>query len=285
MSTGTISMATYLVERATPDLQIGSAPEPAGGGTGSKPATPEQVQALIVELLDEKAQIDSFIQGLRDERVMELDTALVVAEGKLKLSDVLGTYGAGAGGMPLALKPMILNDARIMLEYTTAVLKASQKSPDYPAFLRNAPKSPLPPAMGPGKGGHVMVRLLMPSFDAATKSRYRCLAERRMAATALAVKWYQAEHDGRPPRTLDELVPKYLPAVVADPFAAGGQPLRYISDPDRLAIYSVGENGKDDDGSELPLNARRKAQNRWEKQDAVFPLTSKPAADQPSSNN
>jgi hypothetical protein len=273
MSTGTVSMATYLVERTLPELRVGPAPAP-----GATPATPEQVRALILDLLDETAQHRSFLQGLRDERVMELDTAMVVADGKLKLRDVIGSYGAGSV-IPLALEPMILEDARILVEHTTAVLKAAEKSPDYPTFLANAPKSPLPPATGPGGGGHVMARLLLPSFDTATRTRYRCLAERRMAAAALAVKWYQAEHDDRPPRTLDELVPKYLPAVPSDPFGAGGQPLRYVSDPDRLAVYSIGENGTDNDGSEMPLNARRKSPNRWEQQDAVLRITPKPAGE------
>jgi hypothetical protein len=274
MSTGTVSMATYLIERNLRELRIGSEPL-----ANAKPASPEQVRALIYELLDERAQHQSFLQGLRDERVMELDTAMVVADWKLKLSDIMGSYGAGGGVIPLALEPMILEDARILVEYTTAVLKAAEKSPDYPTFLANAPKSPLPPATGPGGGGHVMARLLLPSFDIATRTRYRCLAERRMAAAALAIKWYQAEHEGSPPRTLHELVPKYLPAVPADPFASGGQPLRYVSDPERLAVYSVGENGADNDGSEMPLSARRKTQNRWEQQDAVFRITPKPVAE------
>jgi hypothetical protein len=46
---------------------------------------------------------------------------------------------------------------------------------------------------------------------------YRQIARRRMAATAIAIKLYEADHGGRPD-TLDALVPDYLPAVPADPY-------------------------------------------------------------------
>src|SRR5207237_2971128 len=128
----------------------------------------------------------------------------------------------------------------------------------------------------PGQGGHAMARLLLPAFANAIRTHYRCLAERRMAAAALAIKWYQADHDGKAPTTLDELVPKYLPAVPRDPFAAGGKSLRYLAGADRLAVYSVGENGSDEGGSEAPVNPRRKTPGRWEQLDAVFPLAAKP---------
>ena len=120
-----------------------------------------------------------------------------------------------------------------------------------------------------------MARMLLPAFDRAVLTHYRVLAERRMAAVALAVKWYQSEHDGRSPRMLEELVPKYLPSVPADPFAAGAKPLRYVPDGDRLAVYSLGENGVDNDASEFPVNLRKKTDNRWEQQDAVLSLTVK----------
>jgi hypothetical protein len=90
------------------------------------------------------------------------------------------------------------------------------------------------------------------------------------------VKWYQADHDGRPPDTLEELAPKYLPAAPADPFAAGAKPLRFLSDGKRLAVYSVGENGVDDDGSEASVNNRKPVPNRWEHLDAVMWLEGKP---------
>jgi hypothetical protein len=55
---------------------------------------------------------------------------------------------------------------------------------------------------------------------------YRILAERRLTATALACQLYRADH-GQFPQRLDQLVPKYLSAVPADPFFSDGRPIGY----------------------------------------------------------
>jgi hypothetical protein len=57
------------------------------------------------------------------------------------------------------------------------------------------------------------------------ETRFRVTAERRMAATSLAVQLFRADH-GRWPAALDELAPKYLPAVPLDPFKVD-QPIGY----------------------------------------------------------
>lgn len=49
------------------------------------------------------------------------------------------------------------------------------------------------------------------------------------------------------PKTLNELVPEYLPAVPLDPFAEG--PLRYITRDGEFLIYSVGEDAIDNQGN------------------------------------
>jgi hypothetical protein len=69
---------------------------------------------------------------------------------------------------------------------------------------------------------------------------------RRVAATALALRLYDAHHGVLPPG-LSDLVPAYLPAVTEDPFATAGTALQY--DRIRRIIYSVGRNGADDGGS------------------------------------
>jgi hypothetical protein len=113
---------------------------------------------------------------------------------------------------------------------------------------------------------------LLPSSERALENRYRLSAERRMAATMLAIRWYAAEHGGKLPPSLDVLVPKYLPAVPRDPFVAGAAaPIRYIPAEPNPRIYSVGRNGVDDGGSETPTEGRGKV-DRWRRADAVAPL-------------
>jgi hypothetical protein len=103
------------------------------------------------------------------------------------------------------------------------------------------------------------------------KTHFHGLGDRRLAATALAARWCASEHGGQFPQSLDELVPTYLPSVPIDLMAAGGKALRYVPAP-RPLLYSVGDNGADDGGSTAPLDPRKQPMNRWDQQDAVFPL-------------
>ncbi len=54
------------------------------------------------------------------------------------------------------------------------------------------------------------------------------------------------------PENLNELVPQFLPTVLADPF--DGQPLRYHRLAKGYVIYSVGQDGHDDGGREKPAD-------------------------------
>ncbi len=69
------------------------------------------------------------------------------------------------------------------------------------------------------------------------------------ARAAVAVEIYRKRH-GEYPDTLDALVPSILPEAPIDPF--DGQPMRYIKEDGRVAVYSVGKNLRDDGGSAEP---------------------------------
>jgi len=93
----------------------------------------------------------------------------------------------------------------------------------------------------------------MPWLGRAIEYDMKARAERRLSAAALAVRLYQADHDGRFPPSIAALVPAYLPFLPADPFAANGAPIRYVILPgglpdgrDRPLVYSVGLDGTDD---------------------------------------
>jgi hypothetical protein len=76
-----------------------------------------------------------------------------------------------------------------------------------------------------------------------------------MAVTTLAVERYRLAH-AKPPETLGQLVPDYLAAVPEDPF--DGAPLRYQRLGRGFAVYSVGQDGKDDSGAEEPPKEMKK---------------------------
>jgi len=270
VAAGVRAVATHEIGAMAPGLTI----RDGKGANGA--ATSDQVRGTIRALLDETRSEAGFRQGLRGERVLQLDTSRMLADRKLDLNTVMGTTSGGRAGFgaPPMPRGMILTDALIMARQTTDLLKAYDASPDYQAFKLNAP--PVPAAVRNNPKLHLLVAILMPAYDRFVIQQYRGKADRRLAAVSLALRLYAADHAGKYPAKLDELVPQYLPAIPKDPFAAGDKPLGYsTSDPSAPVVYSVGENGTDEGGSQTPINPRRAKPGRWEAADAV--LAMKPA--------
>ena len=71
----------------------------------------------------------------------------------------------------------------------------------------------------------------------------------------LAAQWYHREH-GRYPEQAADLLTEYLDTLPVDPFARNGEPVRYRLSEDRTAaVWSIGQNGIDDNGSfSVPSN-------------------------------
>jgi hypothetical protein len=67
----------------------------------------------------------------------------------------------------------------------------------------------------------------------------------RFMEARLALELYRREH-GQWPFELQELVPQYLSVIPADPFSTG--PLIYRRQKDDFLLYSVGTDGRDNDG-------------------------------------
>lgn len=215
-----------------------------------RPASRRQVRELIAELLDEAEQGQALRRAVSAERVMQVDTS------------------AWATGNLWLLRPMFDLDARRMVRNNEAMHEAARQ-PDLPAakaaYARRRPARPTPkpkpvPAFpgGPAKPNPVSFPTMMSTAldfagDRAIERDLRMRTERRMAAVALAVRLYRLDHGGAWPASLQELVPRYLPAVPLDPLAAGDKPLGYVilkgalpGGGDRPLVYSVGENGVDD---------------------------------------
>jgi hypothetical protein len=75
----------------------------------------------------------------------------------------------------------------------------------------------------------------------------RSHAVTRLMICELAILQFDRDHKRRP-KTLDELVPAYLPAVPSDPYDPQQHPLRYRRQKGGYVLYSVDENGVDDLG-------------------------------------
>jgi hypothetical protein len=228
----------WAAAQLAPDLRIG----PAG-------APPEQVRKLVAQLLDERPLNDGQRRAWVGERVaqFELPNAVLGGGGSVPF----GGVNWNIPGARFAMKPMLYDNARAMAHYTTTVMNAMAASPDLPAF--NARLGDPIPEVKQSPGRYTLASVLLPSLNRGAQQHYRALADRRLAATCLAVRLYAADHGGNLPVNLDDLVPQYLPAVPLDPLAGGGAPVRYVneqSDPKRPRVYSVGPDGKDDGGAE-----------------------------------
>jgi hypothetical protein len=250
-----------------PELRVGS---PTGVST--RPARPQQVRKLIAELLDDHPLREGQILAFRTERMMELDMAMQMASGNVTPVTPPSNRNANGstgkqGVIGALLSPQFYGDARFMLDYTSGVLKAAQ-APDFPTSRTRM--SALPDVSRKRGLSHLMISILVPAFDRAIEQDFRILTDSRLTALSLACRMYAIDHGGDFPTMLDDLVPDYLPSIPADPFATGS-PLRYRSGSNAV-VYSVGENGIDDGGSEQPINERRQ-DDRFGELDIVTHLT------------
>jgi hypothetical protein len=269
---GVRSVAVYELDRMAADLKVSD--DRAADAATAGPATRQQVRDAIRELLDESRTDAGFAAAFRGERTMQIDTARLIADRKLDIRALSGATPSG-GFVPPVPRGLVLTDARLMAEYVTDMLKAHQASSDLPTFRNNQPPLPAPVRGNPKI--HFFAAMMMPAYDRFVVQHYKGKANTRMAATVLALRLYAADHGGRCPEKLDELVPKYLPSVPADPLAAGGAPLKYsTADPSAPAVYSVGEDGVDDGGSTAPVRRTSASPDRWNMRDAVVSM--KPAA-------
>ena len=92
-------------------------------------------------------------------------------------------------------------------------------------------------------------QILLPVFAGARLNEVKADTENGLLSVTLALRAYKLDHGTYPP-TLAALVPGYLQAVPADPFALSG-PLRYKRTGANYLLYSVGPDGKDDGGAAI----------------------------------
>jgi hypothetical protein len=240
---------------------------------GSQSAEGRQIADLIRDLLNEQQFQTGGIRCWFGERRLVLDNA--------------PTWQPQMGIMGMFLHPMFELDEAHMLANLSIASGAIQQ-PNWPLARgmigpRVSPQS----QRGVFFVSHIFSELFSPSLNPAIEQHFRVLAERRAAVIALAIVLYRSDHGQQWPRTLDDLVPQYLPAVPQDPFAAQSTPFLYKRNAaGGPIIYSVGENGIDDGGSETPAGPRSGySPDRWDDLDAVFHLTPQTAATAPAASN
>jgi hypothetical protein len=271
---GIDNMSNDAIQRMAPALRIGNS---------AHEVPSEEVSKWIALLLDDEPARQGLRRALLGERALELDTARCLADGRLNFNQVMGMSAGGLGVRPawpgtvagIIARPIACGDGLIMIRQTTAIMKAADAAPNWPAFEKAAPPD-IPPQVAASPKWHMVASLLMPSMKRAVETAYRAQTEAHLAAAALAARQYQLHHGGALPAKMDDLS-AYLPRRASDPMSPGAL-LRTSVGADGPVIYSVGENGADDGGSEAKKHA---ALDPWVGLDVVVHLTptTRPAQD------
>jgi hypothetical protein len=98
------------------------------------------------------------------------------------------------------------------------------------------------------KIGDIIVNTLMPALHAVTRAEVRGKVNFDMTHIVLALDAYRADN-GNYPEKLSVLTPKYLTEIPKDRFSDSD--LIYRRERGGYLMYSVGNNGKDDDGKSI----------------------------------
>jgi hypothetical protein len=101
--------------------------------------------------------------------------------------------------------------------------------------------------------GKILISLMLPAVTKVQDANDRTEQMQRNLHIAFALAAYRADN-GRYPKQLSELSPKYLPKVPDDLFS--GMPLIYKPTDDGYLLYSVGVNETDDEGRWTDDNPR-----------------------------
>ncbi|MDG2385640.1 MAG: hypothetical protein P8N76_28480 [Pirellulaceae bacterium] len=100
----------------------------------------------------------------------------------------------------------------------------------------------------------IITKMITPALAAATEQVAQGDARHQTARLGLAVARYRSK-TGDLPKTLEELVPDYIPILPRDPF--DGEFMKYRVTDDGAVIYSVGPDGKDDSGTIFDAKERQ----------------------------
>ena len=192
---------------------------------------------------------DSFTEGMKGELAFGRDIHRIGPSQMQSIVRPGGRYPMGLGPLvalyrsPL-VRPWRQHDEATHIAVLTQLIQLSQQ-PYYQAQKGlqqwEDTLDDLPPWQAP------LTKMLLPALGRACEALARAEARLACARVALALERYRLTH-GDYPATLDSLVPGHLPDVPVDPF--DGKPVRYVNEGQRVVVYSVGEDLRDDGGSD-----------------------------------
>ena len=232
-----VAHSVSAIEEILPELQI----EPAVDD--SSRTTVFQIRDLIDRLLDESRLRESIQRSIHGERFMELDAGQCALSAPNSLinnpSSILLRF------LMFFLDPILRCDTVRLMDISTHTAQAAA-SDRYDLAASRMPAC-VPPQYGIESHVCPLSKIMIPCYERGMVIHYRCLAFRRMAAIALAIRLYEIDH-GRRPATLEELTPDYLTNIPRDPFDPQGGTVRYAPQAEHPLLYCLDENMLDDRG-------------------------------------
>ena len=181
-----------------------------------------------------------------------MDASLLKDPGSLR--QLLGNFGGQDAEQDRKMIEYLnrtpsLKGEQDYLETTFEELMSARQE-TFPDRLKDVNDVMVTRTAGARSRGLLVNAMFWEGLQGATIREARCLANLRLAMTAIALEQFRAAHGNQYPATLAELTPAYLTAAPQDPF--DGQPLRYRKQASGYVLYSVGQDLKDNGGKPTP---------------------------------
>ena len=193
----------------------------------------EKIMAMHVPITD----------SLTEEKYLGEQTLMLLFRSTGAVQQMANPSPGGSGG---GMSATLLSNLYFMVHSKTKVLHLFQGYMDQVIDSSRKPydqaKVPVPVP------NDQFVQIMSPSFDQVIlKDFANSRTQNGILLVAIALQGYHADHK-RYPDTLQQLVPEYLPALPADPFATNGSFRYHLDAGDQYTMYSIGPNGIDDGG-------------------------------------
>ncbi|MCH8852916.1 MAG: hypothetical protein IID41_09740, partial [Planctomycetes bacterium] len=230
----TISLDRLALQRLReilPNLEIDAGTE--RDGTETIAVARADFKEFIAALLDDEALKMGLPRAMYHERMLQFDSAQVVAAGKLSFITQYDwiddpTPSTVERILAYPISPLFEMEAVWMLKRMEGVIEGSSK-PNWLEANQLVGASEIEARRAlrmPWIVAKPLNAVLRFSFGRAVQLHYQYLDERRQMAIALAVRLYELDH-GRRPEKLADLVPDYLSDVPIAPLLEDNQRYTY----------------------------------------------------------
>jgi hypothetical protein len=242
-------------------------------------AIANDLRTIIKNLSDDAAARQSLVRALEGERMRTGDFVRCYAAGRSELPFHRNEADFETRVTRITMLPFALNDAPMVLDHATRLINAARSASHWAVMRASVRDLDQATDMREYPTLHCLTPAMMSTGEWQLRAHFCALTAQHLAATVLAIRLYAADHDGRIPTDLEELVPDYLTDLPTDPMAVGGRRLGFIPASARPTLYSVGDDGIDNGGDGRPIHERPYVNSSnfdWQTQDLIVHLSRQP---------